>query len=81
MFEFKPFLFVESIVEYIGIWKPTASKALLYFDDAYFCDSFVIELIPFTIVWRFNIGVVMAGIGSSTMDKDRVELIDQWTIL
>lgn len=74
------FLLHHPVIQHIRAGTSRPSESLLNLCYVYFSDSLVVEEIPFVILWRFDVAEIVAGVGSSAVHQNRVQLIDKWTV-
>lgn len=71
----------EPIVKDIGTWSSISSKCFVNFVNVALRYSLIVENVPFPVLKRFDMRCIMTGIRSSTVNQDRVQLINQRTLL
>jgi hypothetical protein len=75
------FLFVEPIPQNISICMPNPTKSLLNLTNIYLANPQIIKLIPFPSFLTPYITIIMPSASSTTMNKYRIQLIYQRTII
>jgi len=74
------FNLMKSIIEHIGVRRSLTSISLMQISYSSLLDNIIIKMIPFVIV-RFDVAIIMSSVYSTSMHHDRIQLVDQRTIL
>ncbi len=75
------FLFIKPIPQNISICMPNPTKSLLNLTNIYLANPQIIKLIPFPSFLTPYITIIMPSASSTTVNKYRIQLIYQRTII